>query len=283
MLSGLPASGKSTLAKSLMDEVYPDAVRVNKDLLRKMLNFGEYNWRNEKFVMNAEKAVAIIALMEGKDVIVDDTNLLPRHEDTWRELAEFNNAVFIKNTVNTPYMECVVRDHVRADSVGEYVIKNFALELGQVEGKFIICDLDGTLCNIDDRKHFVSGTDKKSWEKFFANIPGDTLREDIAEAVRWFADKGYKIVYLTGRPENYKSQTLAWLEKNGMDFNFSLIMRKKDDKRPDTDVKREMLNKYFKNRDQIYGVIDDRPCVVRMWQEELGFTRVWDVGDGVEF
>ena len=45
MLSGLPASGKTTKARELMVE-YGNAVRVNKDDLRDMLHTG--SWSGQK-------------------------------------------------------------------------------------------------------------------------------------------------------------------------------------------------------------------------------------------
>lgn len=283
-MSGLPASGKSTVAKSLIKELYPNAVRLNKDLFRKMFFFSDWTWQNEKFVNEYEEVLAEQMLSEGRDVIIDDTNLTPYHENKWTEVAKRQNALFIKATQTTSWEECVDRDFDRENSVGEYVIKNMAMSLGQVKGDFVIVDLDGTLCDITDRRHFVTDDgNEKNWKAFFENIPGDKLRPEVAEIVKYLNRTGKKIVYMSGRPEEYKQQTLEWLMRNDMDFNFTLIMRKKGDRRHDVIVKREFLNKYFPNREQIIGVIDDRPAVVRMWKEELGSENVLDVGDGVEF
>lgn len=286
MMSGLPASGKTTVAKSLIEEVYPGAIRVSKDLISEMLHFGEFTPQNRKQVIELEKIMARNFLADGISVIVDDTNLGQRYEDAWKSIAVEKGALFIKATQTTDWMTCVERDFRRDKPVGEYTIKNFALEMGQVDGDFIICDLDGTLCDIKDRLHLVRSDDagsEKNWKAFFENIPGDKLREEIANTVKQLHKDGFKIIYMSGRPEEYKQQTIEWLSRHGMDFNFSLIMRKFGDRRDDVIVKREMLNKYFKNRSQIKRVIDDRPKVVRMWKEELGDELVEDVGGGVEF
>lgn len=282
MMKGLPASGKSTIAESLQKEVYPDAVRVNKDLLRKMLHFGEYSWRHEAVVSDIEELIVHEMLGLSFDVIVDDTNLTDYHKDKWEEIAKQNNAIFIISEMNTTWEECVDRDANRKESVGEDVIKKYAMALDKVDGSFVICDLDGTLCDISGRRHFVTN-DGKNWDKFFANIPGDEVREEVAERVRMLRQAGFKIVYVSGRPDNYEKETREWLAKNGLDFQFTLIMRKAGDKRPDTQVKKEMALKYFKDFSKVFGVIDDRPCVVRMWKELFGDDKVWDVGDGVEF
>ena len=80
MLSGLPASGKTTRAALLLKE-YGNAVRVNKDLLRKMLHNDIWTGNNEKNTKNAEKALAIHFLLNGLNVIVDDTNMGQSHKD----------------------------------------------------------------------------------------------------------------------------------------------------------------------------------------------------------
>ena len=283
LMRGLPASGKSTVAKQLQKDI-PDTVRLNKDLMREMLHFGEYNWRNEKQINQLEEFIAETLIRNGVNVIIDDTNLFQKHFDKWKALAVKCGSLFIEAKQTTDWRECVERDYNREKPVGEYVIKNFAMSLGQVEGDFVICDLDGTLCDITDRRHLVNaGGGEKDWKAFFENIPGDKVRYEVAEHVKFLNKIGYKIVYLSGRPEEYKQQTMEWLNKYGLDFNFTLIMRKKGDRRDDVIVKREMLNKYFPDRTKILGVIDDRPSVIRMWKEELGAGRVHDVGDGIEF
>jgi hypothetical protein len=57
-------------------------------------------------------------------------------------------------------------------------------------------------------------------------------------------------------------------------------MRRKGDKRQDTDVKSDIYNRYLKQYD-IVRVFDDRPSVIRMWREKG--LEVEDVGNGEEF
>jgi len=93
--------------------------------------------------------------------------------------------------------------------------------------------------------------------------------------------KGYNVWLLSGRPEEYKKQTIEWMEKNGVPYT-SLLMRRTGDKRQDTEVKKELFEKHFSGM-EIERVYDDRPVIVRQWIEMLGKDRVIDVGDGVEF
>jgi hypothetical protein len=101
---------------------------------------------------------------------------------------------------------------------------------------------------------------------------------EVLAQVREFA-KQYNIHLVTGRPEQYRHQTLKWLNYYRVPFK-SLYMRGSEDYRPDDVVKQEILDLCF-DRSKIELVIDDRPKVVRMWQSNG--LRVLDVGDGVEF
>lgn len=86
-LKGIPASGKSTWAKEQIakDNSY---IRVNKDELRVILGSELNPCRNEEKVIAERDRIIIDALKNGKNVIVDDTNLNPIHETRVREIAD---------------------------------------------------------------------------------------------------------------------------------------------------------------------------------------------------
>ncbi len=58
-------------------------------------------------------------------------------------------------------------------------------------------------------------------------------------------------------------------------------MRRSGDKRPDTEVKQQIYDTYFKDKYNIAYVIDDRPSVIQMWRSNG--LEVIDVGEGVDF
>lgn len=125
MTRGLPASGKSTWARAKQAEFPLGAVkRVNKDDLRAMLDAGKWSGENEKFVVSVRDHIVIAALQDDKHVIVDDTNLAPRHEARLRQLARENDAEFqLEDFTHVPLEECIRRDRARPASVGEPVIR----------------------------------------------------------------------------------------------------------------------------------------------------------------
>ncbi len=84
-LKGLPASGKTTLALKMVQE--ESVKRVNKDALREMLHGGKYSPETEKFVTAVRDAIIRLAVGKGFDVIVDDTNFHPKHQEDLQKLA----------------------------------------------------------------------------------------------------------------------------------------------------------------------------------------------------
>lgn len=282
-MQGLPGSGKSTIAETLVKE--ENAVRINKDLLRKMLHFDRWTGRNEDITRKVSRLLAKEMLLEGKNVIIDDTNLNPKTLESWKELATSTESKWQIKKVETGLYECILRDMLREDSVGRHVIVGMALTSGLYpipEKGVVLCDLDGTLCAIDHRLHHVKVAEgeKKNWKAFFEEIPNDTLREDTAKLLWEYSDAGHEIFYVSARPDTYRAQTEEWLSHVKIPQGQALFMRPGHDSRPDTEVKGNMFKNFFKDM-PIEAVIDDRPSVIRMWRE-LGLN-VIDVGKQIEF
>lgn len=125
VLRGLPASGKTTHARQLLRD--HRAVRVNRDLLREMLRFGEYAQHVEWRIIQVEGQIATYFLQQGLDVVVDDTNLTERDAERWREVAEEAGADLDLVVMEASIEECVRRDAEREDrTVGEERIRQMA-------------------------------------------------------------------------------------------------------------------------------------------------------------
>lgn len=281
MLSGLPASGKSTKAKEIVAQ--GNWIRVNRDLLRTMLHFDKWSGKNEGITGGTETLIAGHLLSEGYNIVVDDCNLNPKNKVMWQELAKEAGSSFEHIHIDTDWQTCVLRDNDREKFVGNNVIKNMALQYGllpTVTKGWILCDLDGTLADVEHRRHHVQ-KEPKDWKSFFDEMGKDPVRMEVSSMVIDYYNKGHGIIYVSARPEKYRQQTLNWLSYNGLGFGFTLIMRRDDDTRPDTEVKQNILDTYFPDKSQIFKVIDDRPSVIRMWKEN-GLD-VIDVGKGEEF
>ena len=272
---GLPASGKSTWAKAKVDKS-PNAIkRVNKDELRAMLDNSYHSKGNEKFVLNMQDLIIKSALEEGKHVIVDNTHLAPKHEARIRELIKGLAVLEIVDFRHVPLETCIERDLKRFNSVGEKVIRDMYNQFiapprnpkpayNPDLPEAIICDLDGTIALIRDRSPY----DGASCEKDLVNEPVRSILQTSGKA----------IVFVSGREDKYKPQTLAWLEKHGIKFE-SLYMRKSGDMRKDSIVKKEIYDQFILDKYNVAFVLDDRDQVVRVWRD-LGLTCLQvDYGD----
>lgn len=131
--------------------------------------------------------------------------------------------------------------------------------------KAIIVDLDGTLCDIKHRLHFISG-DKKDWETFQKHCILDKPNQWCISLIRAMELHGVAILLFSGRMDFVRNETEVWLEHHGVSYQ-TLKMRKSGDYRKDSEVKLEMLADY-KNRFEILFVVDDRKQVVDMWREQ---------------
>ena len=282
IFKGLPASGKSTLAKNLLEQ--GNTVRINKDLLREMLHCNKFTGKNESLTQEAAKGLATYFLINGTNVIIDDTNLNPRTVQSWVDLAKRTDSkIEYHDLTDVPINTCCLRDLDRDKKVGRHVIKKMALQYLNYmkDEKVVICDLDGTICNIDHRLKYGKG-DTKDWNKFFSLISEDEPYENVIEKVSslLLSDIEIKLIFVSARPEKYREVTELWLDNNFPYNHDLLIMRENNDKREDSIVKRDIYDKYLKNLN-IIKVFDDRPRVIRMWRE-LGLE-VEDCGNGIEF
>lgn len=289
MTKGLPGSGKTTWARAQGKK------RVNKDDLRDMLDKGVHSSKNEKFILDIRDFIVTVALSEGHDIIVDDTNFAPKHEKRLRELAENNNAVFeVKDFTNVSLEECIKRDAKRDNKVGEKVIRHmYDMYLKKPEEKrvhfkprpadipglpyAIIVDIDGTVARTNFRNPF-------DWSRVSEDVP----RTEILSLVRTIATdcvytSAFQVIFVSGRDEKCYKDTAAWLNKY-FGLSYQLYMRPENDRRRDSIVKREIFDKYIRGKYNVAYIIDDRPQVIRECWQELGYTDlILNVGNGEEF
>ena len=136
----------------------------------------------------------------------------------------------------------------------------------------IICDLDGTLCDIEHRRAHVETT-PKSWDSFFYGIEDDSVNEAVMAVLdMWTGNSDdtitmKEVIFCTGRPEKYRAATEGWLDEHwGIPISGrQLYMRKDGDYRPDDIVKEEILNNHIEKAHVLF-VLDDRQQVVDMWR-----------------
>lgn len=287
ILKGLPASGKSTFAKSLLANRKENWIRLNKDDARLQYFNSDWNKKREEFVLEMRDVALSFAMMRGYNIVIDDTNFSDKHENKIRKEVEFfNNSVMTtsmeplpKYEVEVKYFdvdveECIKRDLKRPVSVGEKVIRQMydqylkpkkAVYIPPPDKpEAILCDIDGTLAHIVDRSPYDWG-----------RVGEDSLDSVIADILRVYSlrnpqDDNYtRIILMSGRDAICRPQTESWLRKNNVKYD-ELYMRSVNDKRKDTVIKKELFNNHIKDNYNIKYVLDDRESVVRMWREDLG-------------
>lgn len=282
MTLGLPASGKTTWAKAKLKEL-GNAKRINKDDLRAMLDDSHWSKTNEAFVLGVRDALITAALSKGFHVIVDDTNLAPKHETTLKTLALLNNAQFeVVDFTHVSLEECIKRDQKRHNYVGETVIRDMweqflkpkNAEPPVYDDKLpdaIIVDVDGTVAHNDGHRGFFE------WNK----VGGDKPRFVVRAALLGFLDRWVTAtpIFVSGRDESCRKETEQWFrEKLVIPTKVELLMRPAGDMRKDSIVKREIYEQHLKAKYNIVAIFDDRKSCLRLW-ESLGYgDRIFNVG-----
>ena len=303
LLSGLPASGKTTVAKEWLAEDPDDRVRINWDEMR-LARYGpdwRFNGKQEGEMKAAAYQVAKDALKAGLSVVIDNTNLTEGTRHRWRALGANYGAEIIEQELDVPVDECVRRDGLREGKarVGRAVIERMALFNGFIDWNeyprlrgpeqkdFLIVDVDGTLSNPEHRRHHIypawpTNTEcpshlpvngkcnscgykgpKKDYDAFYAEADKDTPHQPIVDLVGHLAAH-YYVLIVSGRPIDLCGKiTEDWLLKQGL-YPLHLFMRNGGDYRADYIIKGEMLDLLPKER--IAYVLDDRDQVVKMWR-----------------
>ena len=276
ILQGVPAAGKSTWAREFI-KGKKDWVIVNRDSIRD--GRGDY-WipEQEEYISDLEEYHVTRALERGLNVIIDATNLNPKTKAKWTQIAEqFSiEPEWIEFTIT--YQEAIERDSKRERPIGKGVIRDFFNKyypdmicsmsderiIKMPQNKMphaVICDIDGTVALRNNRSPFD-----------YSKVCEDTFDPRMLEVLYTFIESGVKIIFVTGREDvdNCRELTIKWLDKNiaYSESGWDLIMRSKGDHRSDTEVKKEIYDKYIKDKYNILCVFEDRDKVVKMWRDE---------------
>jgi len=273
---GISGSGKSTLAHQMWAKNPQKTVIVNRDKIREEL-FGynestvkEYYQRKdirylEKQVTLYQDSIIYNAFSQGKDVIVDATNL---NKKDIQAFSIWNKEVVVIPAIDSFDVElCISRDKERVRSVGEDIIRKqynkFKNILGQDDFNFdvielnnnpqnkpvYVFDIDGTLAHKGDRNAFDES-------KVLEDAP-DTTVCNLAQILH---NSGMEVMICSGRTEACLEDTKEWLRIH-LGFVPEIRMRKVGDQRADWIVKTEMWQDICKKK-YIMGLIDDRNQVV---------------------
>lgn len=290
--TGLPGSGKTTWAKEEvqkaklaafgavmgLDQIPPvPIVRVNKDDIRAELSATGWQWspENERDVIAIRDDRIAAALGLGQTVISDDTNFGKHRKALAAIAAGCGATIETKSFLDVPIEECVRRDAQRTGKaqVGRGVIERMAAQYGLLKKEApsnqtrfapytrpenampaVICDLDGTLSLLNGRNPYDA-----------SNADQDEVNRAVRWAITACFNKFAQIIYLSGRKEQYRPQTEAFLQKNFCPPG-PLHMRADDDNRTDWIIKGELFDQHVRGKYDVLFVLDDRNQVVEFWR-----------------
>jgi hypothetical protein len=130
---------------------------------------------------------------------------------------------------------------------------------------WVICDLDGTLADCGYRAGLIP-----DWDAFHKMSPMDKPYPAITKLLELLNSR-HPVLILTGRPEEHRGITLAWLKTQGVSFD-ELSMRPTLNYESDVDCKWAQAVAFFGSEEQVLAqtfiVIDDRDKVVEMWRNK---------------
>ncbi|SDE63546.1 hypothetical protein [Kordiimonas lacus] len=129
---------------------------------------------------------------------------------------------------------------------------------------FVIFDLDGTLADVDHRRHLVNGP-RPDWPSFYRSCVSDSPKHEVIGALKAHLKAGHRVEIWSGRSDEVRAHTHDWLEEHGIDPSLLTRMRDARDFTPDHILKRNWLMACDARPDAVY---DDRNKVVDMWRAE---------------
>lgn len=309
---GLPASGKSTIAQSMVDKSYGSIVRIERDMLRDQLfynryysveasgwlmstdEFQEYMTDRENTITAVQIAMAAAAIISGKSVIISDTNLPAKVVKTWVDVARKHGIVWeIVNFDDVSVETCIQRDKCRTQNqVGEGVIRKMA-KAHLVKGKLRNVKIEdkpvlqiepyvnphnlpsAVIVDIDGTLAKMANRSPYDWSRVGEDSPVDSVISAVDAAFQ----SGRRIIVMSGRDGSCRGITHRWLLDHLPEgVMFDLYMRSAGDMRKDDIVKYELFNNHVRDKYHVQYVLDDRRQVVEMWRA-LGLS-CFQVQDG---
>lgn len=297
---GLPASGKTTFARQLVEQSGGRVRRVNLDELRAMLDFNDGSVRrgpgHEDTVLAVQDQAVLAAVHGGFDVVVDNTHIPARIPNRLKRVVAGRARFEVHDFTHVPVEECLRRDAARPRPVGERVIRSMAERLASVSKSgfrltadylndipapalyvpdaslpwAVLCDIDGTLALHAGRGPYD-----------LDRLETDALNSAVNQTLLNHLNQGDVIVLLSGRHEGdegqYRAATERWLAKNGVLYDH-LWMRGANDRRGDDVVKAELFDRHVRGRFNVRMILDDRDRVVALWRR-MGLS-CWQVNYG---
>ena len=162
----------------------------------------------------------------------------------------------------------------------DYNIQTIAVEADKTD---VICDIDGTIMNVEDRlalaiKNKRPEDKKMNWDIFLdpkVMEAEDRPNWDVVFLIKKLIFTGSTIIFTSARNERHRDVTMRQLAQ-GCNINMRispytnkgnrLYLRDDDDFRPDDITKKEIFERVLTDGFRPQLAFDDRDQVVSMWR-----------------
>jgi len=141
----------------------------------------------------------------------------------------------------------------------------------------VIFDVDGTLMDVQHRRHFVEQS-PRNFKAFRKAMADDTPNEDIVMMAKLLKKAGHRIIIATGRLQSERAITLKQLLGAGVVFDAIYTRENVHEFKSDSEVKEKFLDRMKADGYNPTMAFDDRQKVVDMWRRNG--LRVFQVDKG---
>jgi len=255
-------------------------VVVNRDTLRYKVGYGKYTLDQESEVNKLEAELIDYAVEDGKNLIIDATNLNPKAIAHWKDFSARTGYEIEFKEFYIPYAEAVKRSKQRRAEGGLYINKTVMLNFYRryyperlkeeftdnrkiteyVEGlpDAVICDLDGTLALHTGRMPF-------DWTRCSEDVADPRMLRTLNQ----YMENGTYVFFITGRTDGLaREETLKWLASQKIGYAWELYTRKNNDKRPGHEYKKSVYEQQLKDKYNVVAVFEDDDKCVEMFRNE---------------
>lgn len=128
IFTGLPASGKSTLAVQLKKELEKKFANfkvqiIDPDVIRNSLTYNEFDYKKEEMIREKNRKKIKRALEKGYIVISDDLNYYTSMRHDLKLIAESLRLKFFIIYISTPLEICLIWNNLRGNPVPNEVLR----------------------------------------------------------------------------------------------------------------------------------------------------------------
>ena len=141
----------------------------------------------------------------------------------------------------------------------------------------VIFDVDGTLMDVQHRRHFVEQS-PRNFKAFRKAMADDTPNEDVVMMAKLLKKAGHRIIIATGRLQSERAITLKQLLGAGVVFDAIYTRENVHEFKSDSEVKEKFLDRMKEDGYNPTMAFDDRQKVVDMWRRNG--LRVFQVDKG---